>query len=103
MFFNWSTTMAPYRPKPIDTTGTVLNATHERLIEQLTENVHEIWAAKRMADGWTVGAKRNDDKKQHPCLVPYDDLPESEKAYDREIVDQTIKAMLALGYKISRR
>ena len=94
--------MTDYKPTPIDTSGLRLEPHHERLIEQLTENVHEIWAAKRMSDGWTYGPQRNDGAKQHPCLVPYAELPDSEKAYDREIVEQTIKATLTLGYSIGK-
>ncbi len=89
-----------YVPRPIDTTSTPLDPPTEALIEQLARNVHEVWAAKRIADGWRFGPKRDDAHKEHPCLIEYDRLPDSEKAYDREIVTHTIKALLALGYRI---
>ena len=94
--------MPSYTPKPINTNAIALNADQERLVEELTENAHEIWAAKRMRDGWTWGEQRDDGTKQHPCLVAYRDLPDSEKAYDREIVEQTMKAALAIGYEIRK-
>ena len=72
-----------YTPQPIDTTGIELPQELMELAEQMAKNVHEVWSAGRIADGWTYGEVRNDTLKQHPCLIPYEDLPESEKAYDR--------------------
>ena len=94
--------MTGYDPSPIDTEKVHLTPDQRRLIEQLTENAHEIWAAKRLADGWRWGAARDDANKLHPCLVPFSELPDSEKAYDREIVEQTIKAALAIGYSVTK-
>jgi len=91
-----------YIPAPIDTSDVRLNSELQQLVHKLAANVHDVWAAKRLADGWTLGPERHDAKKQHPCLVVYDDLPDSEKAYDTEIVEQTIKAALAMGFKISK-
>ena len=91
-----------YTPKPISTESVEIPESLCPLLEQLAENVHDLWARQRIADGWTHGPARDDAQKQHPCLVPYADLPESEKVYDREIVAGTMKAMLALGYRISR-
>jgi hypothetical protein len=89
-----------YSPKPIETTGIALSDSMDSLTERLAENVHDLWARQRIADGWTVGPSRNDTLKEHPGLVPYAELPESEKDYDRTICVDTIKAILALGYKI---
>ena len=89
-----------YDPKPIDTAAVNLNADLQQLMERLAENVHDIWAQKRLADGWTHGPQRDDKKKQNPCLVPYNELPESEKEYDRAMCRETLKMMLALGYRI---
>lgn len=89
-----------YVPRPIDTSAATLDPPTEALIERLARDVHEVWAARRIADGWRFGPNRDDARKEHPCLVEYDRLPESEKAYDREIVTHTIKALLALGYRI---
>ena len=74
---------------------------HE-LGEMIAENTHEVWSLGRVNDGWTYGPKRDDTLKQHPCLVPYPDLPESEKEYDRNTALETIKAIIALGYKITK-
>lgn len=73
------------------------------LIEALAENVHDTWAAGRIADGWSYGPERNDSLKQHPCLVPYNELPESEKAYDRNTAKATIAFILSQGYSILRK
>ncbi len=92
--------MATYTPKPIDTSTVVLTHAQRRLVEQLAANAHEVWAKKRLEDGWQYGPSRNDEAKTHPCLVPYDQLPESEKDYDRIMVEQVVRAALALGYRI---
>ena len=72
------------------------------LVEQMAKNVHEVWAQSRMEQGWTYGEERNDTLKQHPCLVPYEELPEVEKAYDRDTALGTLKLICKLGFKISR-
>lgn len=72
------------------------------LIEAMAENVHDTWAANRLADGWKYGQKRNDTLKWHPCLVPYADLPEEEKAYDRQTAKSTISFILSKGYSIAK-
>ena len=72
----------------------------EKLGERLAEHVHDVWARQRLNDGWTWGPARDDAQKQHPCLVPYAELPESEKQYDRVVAFGTLKAIIALGYQI---
>jgi ryanodine receptor 2 len=72
------------------------------LLERLAENTHDVWAAQRIKEGWEYGPMRDDANKKHPCLVPYADLPESEKEYDRKTSAETIKAVMALGYVISK-
>lgn len=89
-----------YRPQPVDTGDVVLPESLKPLIEALAENVHDTWAKGRMDDGWTYGPVRDDAKKQHPCLVPYADLPESEKAYDRDTAVSTLKFICKKGYAI---
>ncbi len=92
----------PYQPQPLDTSAVTLPAELAALTEYLAENAHDIWAAQRMADGWRYGPQRDDDQKLHPCLVPYADLPDSEKQYDRSTAMETIKAILLLGYRIAK-
>ena len=91
-----------YQPHPIDVTGIVLPPELAKLTERLAENAHELWAAQRFKDGWTYGPKRDDASKTHPCLVPYPDLPESEREYDRHAAMGTLKAIISLGYEISK-
>jgi hypothetical protein len=90
-----------YEPHPIDTDHVKLSPEIVALTERLAENSHEVWARQRIKDGWKFGPARNDPKKEHPSLVPYVKLPESEKQYDRNASLETIKAMLALGYQIT--
>jgi len=91
-----------YLPKPIDTSGVGLSADVLDLTERLAENTHDVWARLRFAQGWEYGPRRDDARKKHPCLVPYDQLPESEKEYDRNTAMESIKAILALGFRITR-
>ena len=89
-----------YTPKPIDTSDVVLTDDIIELCELLAKNTHEVWSQGRINDGWTYGAERNDAKKQHPCLIPYEELSESEKEYDRNTSLQTLKLIVKSGYRI---
>ena len=89
-----------YTPQPVDTKDVELPKELETLEEAMAKNVHEVWAAGRMAQGWTYGEERDDTNKKHPCLVPYEELPESEKEYDRQTAVSTLKLILKLGFKI---
>ena len=89
-----------YVPKPIDTSDVELPKDLEMLVEQMSKNVHEVWAETRIKQGWTYGEQRNDDLKTHPCLVPYEELPECEKEYDRNTSVETLKLIMKLGFKI---
>ena len=91
-----------YKPKPIQTDHVELPQSLLELTEMIAENVHEIWAVGRMADGWTYGPVRDDAKKTTPCLVPYSELSDEEKAYDRNTAIETLKLIVALGYKITK-
>ena len=91
-----------YMPHPIDTKEVVLPKELEALAEDIAKNVHEVWSAGRMKDGWTYGEERNDAKRQHPCLVPYEELSEEEKEYDRNTSVETIKLILKLGLRLRR-
>lgn len=87
-----------YEPQPIATANVKFPAELEALVEDLARHNHDIWAAQRMEDGWRYGPQRDDHRREHPCLVPYEDLSEEEKRYDRNAARETIKAVLALGY-----
>lgn len=91
-----------YIPKPIDTSDIELSEELLELTEEMAKNVHDVWSAGRIAQGWTWGPKRDDEKKENPCLVPYEELPESEKEYDRNTSIETLKVILSLGFKIER-
>lgn len=91
-----------YKPKPIDTSGVQLPRDLEPLVEVLAENVHEVWAKSRFDQEWRYGEMRDDEQKTHPCLIPYQDLAEAEKEYDRKTCVGTIKLLIKLGFKISK-
>ena len=92
-----------YNPKPIDTGSITLPEDLLELTEKIAEQVHDVWSVGRIAEGWTYGTERNDEKKTHPCLVPYSELPDSEREYDRATALATIKLIVALGYKVEKK
>lgn len=92
-----------YIPQPIDTTDVVLPEELNALAEMIAKNVHEVWSAGRMAEGWTYGEERNDVEKTHPCLVPYEELSEAEKEYDRNTAFETLRLIQQLGFRIIKK
>lgn len=86
----------------VDPSNVELDPGLAALHDVLAAHVHDAWVSLRLADGWVYGPVRDDELKRHPCLVSYDALPDSEKAYDREIALATLKAVVALGYAITR-
>jgi len=91
-----------YIPQPIDISNVKLPKELEQLAGLISENVHEVWAATRITQGWKYGEQRNDELKTHPCLVPYKELPEEEKKYDYSTSIGTLKLIIKLGFKISK-
>jgi len=89
-----------YQPVPIDTSDIQLTPSLQPLLEQLARNTHDIWARQRLDEGWTYGPERNERLRQHNCLVPYEQLPESEKQYDRATSQEALRLILKLGYQI---
>ena len=93
---------ATYRPKLIDLKYVELPAGFDELREAIAENAHDTWALERQSEGWTYGPKRDDVRLETPDMVHYADLTESEKQYDRIMAEDTLKLLIALGYKIER-
>lgn len=89
-----------YTPQPVNTSDIELSEDLMILVEEMAKNVHEVWAQSRIEQGWTYGPERNDALKQHPCLVPYEELPEIEKAYDRDTALGTLKLIRKLGFRV---
>ena len=92
-----------YQPAPLDTSKIEFGTEIVDIVESLARNTHEVWATQRLRDGWKYGPERDDNYKHHPCLVPYDELPEEEKEYDRVIVRQVIAGVFALGFNIEKK
>ena len=91
-----------YEPSPIGLDDVELSDDLTELQEAIAENAHEIWAKKRKNQGWSYGPERNDQKKETPDLIPYCNLPESEKLYDREMAMQTLKLVKKLGWELNK-
>ncbi len=91
-----------YTPTPLDTSDVKLMPDLIELTELLAENVHENWATQKIAQGWHFGENLDDKLKTTPLLVPYENLTDDFKFYDRQTAMQTLKTILKLGFKISR-
>ena len=92
-----------YEPSPIGLDDVELSEDLSELQEAIAENAHEIWAKNRRDQGWSYGPERNDQKKETPDMIPYCNLPESEKLYDREMAMQTLKLVKKLGFEIVKK
>lgn len=92
-----------YTPNPAETSDVKLPEELLPLIEEMAKNVHEVWAKNRLAEGWTYGPVRDDTKKETPCMIAYEDLPDNEKEYDRATSQETLKLILKLGFVISKK
>ena len=89
-----------YTPEPLDTSSVELPAEFEAVIELLARHNHDLWAEQRLSEGWRYGPQRDDEHKLHPDLVPYEDLSDGEKEYDRRAARGTLAAIVALGWQI---
>ena len=95
--------MKGYEPTPIDTSDVELSEEIRELTELLARNIHDVYARGRLDEGWSYGPGRDDDRKENPSLVPYEELSESEKEYDRRTAMETLKTIVALGYRIVKK
>ena len=95
--------MKEYVPHPIDTSDVVLPGELSTLTEQIAENVHDVWAVGRIKEGWKYGPVKDIEKKLTPQLVPYSELPETEKAFDRNTAFETLKLITKLGFDITKK
>lgn len=91
-----------YIPAPIDVSDIQLPSELCELVEIIAKNVHEVWAAGRLAEGWKYGSERNDMLRTHPGLVPYEELSETEKDYDRRTAMETLKLIQKIGFGIKK-
>lgn len=92
-----------YTPKPLDTSAIILPEELKPLLEAMAKNVHDVWAQTRIEQGWQYGPERDDSKKLHPMLIPYEDLPEEEKTYDRNTSLETLRFIIAAGFEIREK
>ena len=91
-----------YIPKPLDVSDVELPDSIIEILEDLSKNTHEIWAAARYDEGWRYGRRRNDKRKTTPLMVPYEELPAGEKEYDKKVITNLLKTLVKLGYNVDR-
>ena len=92
-----------YKPQPLDTSEVTLPQELLEQVELVARQVHEVWAKNRMEQGWVYGPERNDAEKKHPCLVPYEQLSEEEKDYDRQTALETLKYIKKSGFDLVQK
>ncbi|XP_034436295.1 ryanodine receptor 3 isoform X5 [Hippoglossus hippoglossus] len=93
---------ASFIPTPVDTTQVVLPPHLDNVRDRLAENIHELWGMNKIELGWTYGKVRDDNKRQHPCLVDFAKLPETERNYNLQMSSETLKTLLALGCHVAQ-
>ncbi|XP_050990012.1 ryanodine receptor 3 isoform X2 [Labeo rohita] len=91
------TSQTSFIPKPVDTSQIVMPPHLEKVRDRLAENIHELWGMNKIELGWSYGKIREDNKRQHPCLVDFSKLPETERNYNLQMSTETLKTLLALG------
>ncbi|XP_029705792.1 ryanodine receptor 3 isoform X9 [Takifugu rubripes] len=89
-------------PTPVDTSQVVLPTHLDNVRDKLAENIHELWGMNKIELGWTYGKIRDDNKRQHPCLVDFVKLPETERNYNLQMSSETLKTLLALGCHVAQ-
>lgn len=102
LYATWENMPNEYRPNPVELSHVELPSALMESAEKLAAHAHDVWAVGRMAQRWRYGEHRDDARKLHPCLVPYEDLPESEKDYDRRAAMEMLRVLVSLGYRIER-
>ncbi|XP_037305738.2 ryanodine receptor 3 isoform X6 [Pungitius pungitius] len=93
---------ASFVPTPVDTSQIVLPPHLDNVRDKLAENIHELWGMNKIELGWTFGKVRDDNKRQHPCLVDFSKLPETERNYNVQMSSETLKTLLALGCHVAQ-
>ncbi|KAM9788018.1 ryanodine receptor 3-like isoform 5-T5 [Syngnathus typhle] len=91
---------ASFIPTPVETSQIVMPPHLEKVRDKLAENIHELWGMNKIELGWSYGKIRDDNKRQHPCLVDFSKLPETEKNYNLQTSTETLKTLLALGCRV---
>src|SRR5690242_13092799 len=92
---------ADHDPASLDATQLQLTGDILRLTESLAENQHERWMRQRTAQGWKFGPRLDEEQKEHPNLVPFEKLTETEKHAARNAALASMQAFLASDF--SRR
>jgi len=72
-------------------------------LENMAENIHEVWATQKMEEGWTFGETLDLMAKKHPSLKPYAELDETQKNYDRNTALATLTYLIENGYQIVKK
>ncbi|XP_061097426.1 ryanodine receptor 3-like isoform X2 [Conger conger] len=88
---------ASFIPVPVETSHIVMPPHLENVRDKLAENIHELWGMNKIELGWSYGKIRDDNKRQHPCLVDFSKLPDTERNYNTQMSTETLKTLLALG------
>ncbi|MCP9259463.1 Ryanodine receptor 44F [Dirofilaria immitis] len=88
----------PFVPVLVDISNVVLPEFAMEIHEKLAENLHELWAMRKIELGWSYGEVRDQKTRRHPCLTSFQQLPQNEKTYNINLAIDTMKTIEALRY-----
>jgi class 3 adenylate cyclase len=71
-------------------------------LEALSVREHDRWMRERLRQGWTYGPERDDARKHHPSLIPWEALSESEKQKDRDTVVNLRRFIKQAGFRVRK-
>ncbi|MDO5131621.1 MAG: RyR domain-containing protein [Eubacteriales bacterium] len=89
-------------PTPVDTSDVILPEELFTLAEKIASNIHDARIPGEIPRDRIDGTEKDQGKKLNPALVPYSQLPESEKEYDRKTAMETIRLIVKMGYTITK-
>ncbi|XP_076313816.1 ryanodine receptor-like isoform X3 [Tachypleus tridentatus] len=90
----------PYIPEPVNTANVQLNPELNNVVQKFAEHYHDAWANRKFENGWNYGDYWNYERKTHPRLKPYNLLAEWEKERYKEPIRESLKALIAIGWKL---
>jgi hypothetical protein len=91
---------AGYRISPLQDWDADMRTFTESEIKKMARLEHELWRQAKEADGWIYGEQRDENKRTHPDLIIWNDLPEGEREKNLAVVRQMPALLARIGFQI---
>uniref|UniRef100_A0A452IT39 Uncharacterized protein n=1 Tax=Gopherus agassizii TaxID=38772 RepID=A0A452IT39_9SAUR len=91
-----------FNPQPVDTSNITIPEKLEYFINKYAEHSHDKWSMEKFANGWIYGETYSESSKVQPLMKQYKLLSEKEKEIYRWPIKESLKTMLAWGWRIER-